>query len=28
LADKGYDVESMLGCGSFGAVLIAKNILT
>jgi len=26
LAESGYEVERMLGCGSFGAVLVAKNI--
>jgi len=26
LAERGYEVERMLGCGSFGAVLLAKNI--
>ena len=26
LAERGYEVESMLGCGSFGAVLLAKNV--
>jgi len=26
LTERGYEVESMLGCGSFGAVLLAKNI--
>jgi len=26
LAERGYEVESMLGCSSFGAVLLAKNI--
>ena len=26
LTESGYEVEGMLGCGSFGAVLLAKNI--
>jgi len=26
LAERGYEVERMIGCGSFGAVLLAKNI--
>jgi len=26
LAERGYEVERMLGCGSFSAVLLAKNI--
>jgi len=26
LAEGGFEVERMLGCGSFGAVLLAKNI--
>ena len=26
LAERGYEVERMLGCGSLGAVLLAKNI--
>jgi len=26
LAERGYEVEHMLGFGSFGAVLLAKNI--
>jgi len=25
LAEKGYEVELMLGCGFFSAVLLAKN---
>jgi len=26
LAERGYEVEGILGCGSFSAVLLAKNI--
>jgi len=26
LAERGYEVERMLGCGSFGAVLLANSI--
>jgi len=26
LEERGYQVESMIGCGSFSAVLLAKNI--
>ena len=26
LAERGYEVECMLGCGPFGAVLLAKTI--
>jgi len=26
LSERGYKVERMLGCGSFGAVLLAQNI--
>jgi len=26
LAESGYEVERMLGCSSFGAVLLATNI--
>jgi len=26
LAERGYEVDRMLGCSSFGAVLLAKNI--
>jgi len=26
LVERGYEVESMLGCGTFGAVLLAKSI--
>jgi len=26
LAERGYEVERMLECGSFGAVLLAKKI--
>jgi len=28
LAEKGCEVERMLGCGSFGAVLLGKNIFS
>ena len=26
LKDRGYEVERMLGCGSFGAVMLGHNI--
>jgi len=26
LLERGYAVEGMLGCGSFGTVLLAKNV--